>query len=96
MNKSQEHINKLGHLVTEKVTGFVGVIVSVSFDINGCIQGWVQPPMKADSTVPEGKWFDIARLELADQPPVMISPNYVSGNVADGGNGASEKGAPNL
>jgi len=94
MSKAQGHVNKLGFPAKDILTGMTGVISSISFDINGCIQGWIQPSMKEDKTVPEGKWIDVARLELTSETPVIRSPNYVEGVIADGGSGASDKGPP--
>ncbi len=92
-NKAQQHINKLGFQAKEVLTGMTGVITSVSFDINGCIQCVLQPPMKEDK-IPDGKWFDIARLEITSDAPIFKSPNYVEGAVAEGKSGAVDKPLP--
>lgn len=44
MNLFKKHIDLLGFRVEDRVTGLVGVITSVTFDLYGCIQGLVTPP----------------------------------------------------
>lgn len=57
--------NALKYLGTQQrdvVTGFAGVVTSVCFDINGCIQAALKPPMDKEGKVPDGLWFDLDRL----------------------------------
>lgn len=65
----------LGLRVRDRVTGFTGVCESISYDLYGCIQAVVRPaanPEKAE--VPDGRWFDVARLEVLDATPIMEVP----------------------
>lgn len=88
-----EHINKLGHKVKDKVTGFTGVVTTVSFDLYGCIQVVVVPAVKEDGSLGEGKWFDIGRLEVIGAEPVMKRPTFEwsEKEVASGDKGPAEK-----
>lgn len=44
----KKYLDILGHKVSDKVTGFNGVAVSVSFDLYGCIQVVVNPGLSSD------------------------------------------------
>lgn len=90
MSLPQQFIKLLGHRVTDRVTGFDGVVTSISFDLYGCIQAVVSPGAK-DGQVPEGRWFDVARLEVTSAEPVMQQPNFESGPQAEGLQGAADK-----
>lgn len=68
-------LNLLGLKVRDKVTGLTGVCESICYDLYGCIQAAVRP--KADDEkghVPDGRWFDVSRLEVLDETPVMRIP----------------------
>lgn len=83
------HLNLLGLLVKDRVTGYKGVVISVSFDLYGCIQAIVVP--RDENEVKTGNWFDVTRLEVLDFTPVMSLPNFDMGYVAEGKKGAAPK-----
>lgn len=87
----QAHLSKLGLKVTDYVTGFTGVITSVSFDLYGCIQALVNPGADKDGKLQDQTWFDIARLKTLDPIPVMKSPDFEFGLVAEGKKGPAAK-----
>jgi hypothetical protein len=87
----EKHIEKLGMRVKDKVTGFSGVVSSVSFDLYGCIQAVVTPPKEKAAPLAEGRWFDIARLEVVSKTRVMPIPDFNVGDVAEGKKGPAEK-----
>lgn len=65
----------LGLKVRDCVTGLTGVCESVSYDLYGCIQAVVRPPANDDKgAVPDGRWFDVSRLEVISETPVMEIP----------------------
>lgn len=65
----------LGLKVRDKVTGLIGVVSCISYDLYGCIQAVVSPVADIEKgSVPEGRWFDVARLEVLDPTPVMEIP----------------------
>jgi len=39
----KKHLDLLGHKVKDKVSDFQGVVISMSFDLYGCIQADVRP-----------------------------------------------------
>lgn len=59
----KQHLELLGHKVKDPISGLEGVVTSICFDINGCIQGAVTPPVDKDGKVVSGTWVDIQRLE---------------------------------
>lgn len=61
-----EALELLGQEVKDKVTKVRGVVTSVSFDLTGCIQGLVRPPVQKDGKLPDPYWVDTSRLELSD------------------------------
>ena len=84
----------LGKPAKDKVTGFTGVISSVSFDLYGCVQAVVTPPIDKDGKTQSGSWFDVTRLELLGDTPVMSPPDFSKGYVAVGKKGADAKTLP--
>jgi hypothetical protein len=86
-----KHFVLLGVKVEDKVTGFKGVVVCVSFDLYGCIQGLVNPGQYKDGKLMDQLWFDVNRLSVKSREPVMTRPNFVCGPVSRGEKGAAEK-----
>jgi hypothetical protein len=72
----KESINTLGRKAVDKVTGYAGVITSISFDLYGCVQAIVTPPVTTDSQPDCGKWCDMNRLDISDDTPVMPVPDF--------------------
>ena len=91
--KVQEHLKLLGMKVQDRVTGLKGVVVSISFDLYGCIQAIMAPEANAEGKVPESYWLDVTRLKVTGKKPVMKLPNYDKGYVADGCKGPADKPA---
>lgn len=87
----QKHLDLLGKRVKDKVTGFKGVVASVSFDLYGCVQAIVNPGMGRDGKPLDSHWFDVGRLEVLSDKPVMDPPNYDFGPQAEGKQGPAEK-----
>lgn len=56
----------LGDRVKDKVTGFKGIVVSMSRHLYGCDRIGIQPEVGADGKVPECGWFDIDAAELIE------------------------------
>ena len=87
----KKHLELLGLKVEDRVTGFNGVVTSVSFDLYGCVQAIVSPSVAKDGKVPDGRWFDVTRLKIVSKKPVMALPDYMSGYISEGRKGAAEK-----
>ncbi len=64
----------LGLKVKDRVTGFTGIAESISYDLYGCVQAVVKPPINEKGEVVDGRWFDVSRLEVLDPTPVMTIP----------------------
>lgn len=96
MNKSQMelHAEVLGCKARDRVTGFEGVITTLSFDLYGCVQYILSPPMNSSGEIPQGAWFDVNRVEVLNYVPVMKQPDFCKGYVAEGRKGASNKLLP--
>ncbi len=103
-NNNQEiilsHFSLLGMKAVDKVTGFKGVITSLSFDLYGCITVAINPPIqKGSDKVPNGHWFDITRLQIKGRKPVVEAPDFAAGygpdksieHIASGKKGAADK-----
>jgi len=73
---SQAHIDLLGKTARDRVTGFEGVVSSVSFDLYGCIQAAVTPSVDKDGKTRDGHWFDVNRLEITDETRRMPVPAF--------------------
>jgi len=86
-----KHLELLGKTARDKVTGFEGVIASICFDLYGCIQAILTPPVDKDGKKQEGCWLDINRLTIINDRPVMNVPDFSKGVIAEGGHGPTEK-----
>lgn len=93
MSKVRDHIGLLGREVRDRVTGFAGVVTTVGFDLYGCIQAVVTPGVDGDGKPGKSEWYDVNRLKVQTGLPVMDPPNFESGPVAEGSQGAAEKPA---
>lgn len=67
----KKHLDILGYPVKDKVTGFKGVAVSVSFDLYGCVQVLINPGIDDAGKTKDQIWFDINRLEITSPKRVM-------------------------
>ena len=73
-----KHLQLLGNKVTDTITGYTGVVVSVSYDITGCVQALVRPQVvdTGEMKYPESAWLDVQRLEVYSrvvEPPAVVS-----------------------
>lgn len=94
MSNIEKHLSLLGLQVKDRVTGMTGIVVSVSFDLYGCVQAIVHPGLTPDGKPAEQHWFDIARLDVRSNTPVMPQPDYDDqGAVAEGRKGPADKPA---
>lgn len=87
----ENHINLLGLKARDKITGFTGVVDSIAFDLYGCIQATLKPPITESGEIPDGHWFDVNRLEILDKDRVVDLPDFHRGYVASGRKGPTDK-----
>lgn len=86
----KKHVNLLGLTVNDKVTGFHGVVTSISFDLYGCVQAIVTPPISSEKR--DGKWLDVCRLDVLQNDRALPVPEFnVPGPVAAGKKGPADK-----
>lgn len=90
----QKHIGLLGLKAKDAVTGFEGVITTISFDLYGCVQAVVSPHIDDKGEIPDGKWFDVTRLVIKGRKRVMAVPEFSKGYIAAGNKGCAEKPLP--
>lgn len=88
--KINQHLELLGLPAEDKVTGYAGVVTSVSFDLFGCVVAALSPPVDKDGEITTGKWFDVTRLKITDTTPVMDRPDFEAGYIAEGKKGAAD------
>ena len=85
--KVDKHLELLGLKVKDSVTGFKGVVTSVSFELYGCVQAIVQPETNKEGKIPDSRWFDVTRLITTKPKPVMEQPDFEKGYIAEGRKG---------
>jgi hypothetical protein len=73
----QDHLKLLGFRVRDVVTGFEGVVESISFDLYGCVQAIVRPVVDEKGQAAEPRWCDLKRLTATSDAPVMPVPTFV-------------------
>lgn len=78
MTTIKEHFKLLGYRVRDVVTGYEGVAESLSFDLYGCVQYAVRPPISKDKPheFADGRWFDVKRLVPVGDAPIMDVPTF--------------------
>jgi hypothetical protein len=72
----KKNIELLGLKAQDKVTGFKGVITSISFDLYGCVQAVVNPGTDKTGKPVDSHWFDVSRLKVTSTTPVMERPDF--------------------
>jgi hypothetical protein len=78
----KQHMSLLGFKVRDAVTGFTGVVTSISFELYGCVQALVNPGLEKEGKCGEQYWFDLKRLQPIGKKPVMQVPEF---NAVPGG-----------
>ena len=81
-----DHLGMLGKNARDKVTGFSGVVVSVAFDLYGCVTALIHPGLDKDGGMREQQWFDVSRL-IPGAFSVMQPPDFFVGDIAEGKKG---------
>lgn len=74
----KQHLDLLGLPVRDKVTGFEGVVTSVSFDLYGCVQAIVTNGTCTKEGQFDSHWFDTKRLDATGSTRVMGVPSFES------------------
>ncbi len=74
MDVVENSLDLLGFTGVDRVTKFSGVVSSVCFDLYGCVQVVLVPPVNADGALPDGRWFDVSRIEINGER-VMAPPS---------------------
>ena len=85
-----DHLGMLGKTARDKVTGFSGVVVSVAFDLYGCVTALIHPGLDKDGGMREQQWFDVSRL-IPGAFSVMQPPDFFVGDIAEGKKGPAAK-----
>lgn len=83
-----EAIQLLGMRAADKVTGFTGTVSSVTFDLYGCVQVILTPPVGKDGKPGDSHWFDVKRLKLSTR--IMPVPDFAGTKFGEE-NGAAER-----
>ncbi len=76
MQGPQAHIDLLGKTGKDRVTNFQGVVSSVSFDLYGCVQVALSPPVDKEGKLVDGRWFDVHRIEVVEHDRKMPVPLF--------------------
>jgi hypothetical protein len=90
----EKHISILGFEAEDKITGFSGVITSMSFDLYGCVQAIITCKELDKDNKPINGWYDVTRLTITSTKRVMKIPNFDEGYVAEGKSGCDSKTIP--
>lgn len=63
---------KLGVKAKDRITGFEGIVTGECVYISGCDQVCLQPPVDKEGKIPEGKWFDVQRVEVMPDAAITL------------------------
>jgi hypothetical protein len=68
--------NYFGQECKDRITGFTGIAVSITFDLYGCTQILLNPGInQKDGNLGIQSWFDFHRLVIVNATPAMERPN---------------------
>ena len=70
---------KLGDEVKCKVSGFRGIVTSVTNFLNGCVQVGIQAPVTKDGKFGESWSIDVSQLVVVNAGKVVIKKQDVGG-----------------
>lgn len=70
---------QLGVKVTDRITGFSGVVTGHVRYITGCNQVLVVPRVKADGSYVDAQWFDEQRLRIETDDPIVLNNSVTPG-----------------
>ena len=88
-----EYIDLLGKEVKDRITGFKGTLISINFDLFGCVQATVKPSsLDKDGKMLDGQWFDVNRLDIIGNERAMPIPPFAP-RLKDHEKGPAEKPA---
>jgi uncharacterized protein YbcC (UPF0753/DUF2309 family) len=71
MSVTKEFKYENGNKVTEKVTGFTGIITGTCYYLTGCNQYLVTAKAKDEYSEAKAQWYDEGRLELVIEDKVL-------------------------
>ena len=63
--------NPMGYNARDVLTGFTGIIDHMALYESGCRRLSLQPKMKEDGTVPDGRFVDEFQVELLSEKPIL-------------------------
>jgi hypothetical protein len=72
----QNYLKLLGLKVRDVITRIEGTVVSISFDVYGCVQGLVQQERNNKDGKFEAFWFDTKRLRPLAAKPTVAVPTF--------------------
>ena len=82
---SPEYIDWLGREAIEALTGATGTITSISYDLTGCIQAFIDPCRVLESgEKAQGSWFDTDRIRISTAARAKL-PGEERGTPVDNG-----------
>ncbi len=70
---------KLGDKARCRVTGFTGIVTSLTDYIDGCRQACLTPGVGKDGTVRDSYHFDVERLEIKKKAAVRLDARFTGG-----------------
>lgn len=73
----KETLDLLGRRAEDRITGYKGVISSCCFDLYGCVQVAITPPVNEKMEASAGMWFDVHRVRAdMNSDKVMATPDF--------------------
>lgn len=76
--KTTPHVH-LGDEVKDTVTGFKGIVTSITEYLNGCRRVGVQPPIDKDGKMPDAYSIDEPQLVITKAGKVKVGPQDTGG-----------------
>jgi len=66
----------LGWKARDVVNGAEGIVVSVSFDLNGCVMAFIDRGYGSDGKKLDSLWTDTKRVEKIGDGPALSQPTF--------------------
>lgn len=92
----KDFLGLLGLPVEDKITKFKGVVTSVAYDVYGCVQVVVAPPVGKDGVPKDSHWFDWKRLRVTSKTHALKPMPFDNMQIGQERGPAAKPGQPTV
>lgn len=72
----KKYLDLLGYKGKDKITGFEGILTSISFELYGCVQILINAGLDKEGKFRDSCWFDAKRIEKTSDTRILEAPAF--------------------